>query len=182
MTAPVTMFFILVRTKAAPFAGLHMLEFHHLHDLAVHLESLTVSEITCGNSCHNMFPPMYEEISSFPRNYNMRQTGLYILYENPAFGKWFCYIFRSFPEKVRSQAQRLLPASVRSRHLPSSSTSTSSMRTPKQPGQIDPWSAEMTMSTGKVCHFKVLALRGSPPSSPWPKVTAEVSTVSRPLG
>ena len=62
--------------KGSALSGLHMLEFHHLHDLAVHLESLTVSEIACGNSCHSLFPPMYEEISlSFPRNYNMRRIG-----------------------------------------------------------------------------------------------------------
>ena len=36
------------------------------------------------------------------------KQAVYILYENPAFGKCFVAFFRSFPEKVRSQAQKLL--------------------------------------------------------------------------
>ena len=50
-------------------AIIDVLELHDLHDLAVHLEGLAVSEITGGNSCHIDIPPIvYEGISPFPLN------------------------------------------------------------------------------------------------------------------
>ena len=45
--------------KCRALAGLDVLELDDLHDLAVHLKSLTVSEITSGNGCHILFPPIY---------------------------------------------------------------------------------------------------------------------------
>ena len=55
--------------ESRALAGLDVLELHDLHDLAVHLEGLAVSEITGGNSCHIDIPPIvYEGISPFPLN------------------------------------------------------------------------------------------------------------------
>ena len=50
VTAPVTMLLHLRAHEGRALAGLDVLELDDLHDLAVHLESLTVSEITGGNA------------------------------------------------------------------------------------------------------------------------------------
>ena len=44
--------------ESGALTGLDVLELHDLHNLAVHLEGLAVSEITGGNSCHIDIPPI----------------------------------------------------------------------------------------------------------------------------
>ena len=58
VTAPVTTLLHLGAHEGRALAGLDVLELHDLHDLAVHLKGLAVSEITGGNSCHIDIPPI----------------------------------------------------------------------------------------------------------------------------
>ena len=64
VTAPVTTLLHLGADERRALAGLDVLELDDLHDLAVHLKGLAVSEITGCNGCHSFFLHIPEEITT----------------------------------------------------------------------------------------------------------------------
>ena len=91
-------------------AGLDVLEFHDLHDLAVHFKGLTVTEIAGGNGCHMCILPCHEKIILSGSISSYSKICLYssiILHDNRCYCKSQTGFFPGFPEKSVSNKAKL---------------------------------------------------------------------------